>query len=336
MLKKLLLSAFVLTLAMAAHIYARNVGDKGKREQEKLLRLETTVRELPDSVFNSVEMEDLLNDEVYLKLAHEGWSPEEIVTIMNTAVADKKAAKKKFGYGFYAKQWLPAYGRQPGGDTLYQFIDTLFNLKMQASVARTVPADLLNKTWPEIPYNPEDRKKGLRNPGYFRPAKPDPSCGRMHWAALHPEDPDRLYAVADGCGIFKTDDCGKHWTCITDNIPVRADRSTAGGYAIPVDPDDWDHVFAFMNNASVYESVDGGDSWRRIVGATHKGFKRGDCFRDAEGNLKFIGAQRPGAGWASKLWISEDTCKTWTEVIVLTPSRTSILRTVVPACGSST
>lgn len=316
MLKKLLLSAFVLTLAMAAHIYARNVGDKGKREQEKLLRLETTVRELPDSVFNSVEMEDLLNDEVYLKLAHEGWSPEEIVTIMNTAVADKKAAKKKFGYGFYAKQWLPAYGRQPGGDTLYQFIDTLFNLKMQASVARTVPTDLLNKTWPEIPYNPEDRKKGLRNPGYFRPAKPDPSCGRMHWAALHPEDPDRLYAVADGCGIFKTDDCGKHWTCITDNIPVRADRSTAGGYAIPVDPDDWDHVFAFMNNASVYESVDGGDSWRRIVGATHKGFKRGDCFRDAEGNLKFIGAQRPGAGWASKLWISEDTCKTWTEVIV--------------------
>ena len=34
--------------------------------------------------------------------------------------------------------------------------------------------------------------------------------------------------------------------------------------------------------------------------------------------LKFIGAQQQGgiAHWASKLWISEDTCKTWTEVIV--------------------
>ena len=86
MLKKLLLSAFVLTLAMAAHIYARSVGDKGKREREKLPRLETTVRELPDSVFNPVEMEDLLNDEVYLKLAHEGWSPEEIVRMKGRGV----------------------------------------------------------------------------------------------------------------------------------------------------------------------------------------------------------------------------------------------------------
>ena len=171
MLKKLLLSAFVLTLAMAAHIYARSVDDKEKRERGKTLRLETMVRELPDSVFNLVEMEDLLNDEVYLKLAHEGWSPEEIVTIMNTAVADKKEAKKKFGYGFYAKQWLPAYGRQPGGDTLYQFIDTLFNARMQASVARAVPVDLLNKTWPEIPYNPEDRKKRASQPGIFPPGK---------------------------------------------------------------------------------------------------------------------------------------------------------------------
>ncbi len=316
MLKKLLLSAFLLSLAMVAHLYARGKGDKAQREREKLSMLETAVRELPDSIFKPVEMEDLLNDEVYLKLAHEGWSPEEIVKIMHTAIADKKAAKKKFGYGYYAKQWLPAYGRQPGGDTLYQFVDTLYTAKMQASVARAVPGDLLNKSWPEIPYSPDDRKKGLRRPGYFRPVKFNPSCGRMHWAALHPEDPDKLYAVPDGAGIFKTDNCGETWTCITDNIPVRADRSQSNGYAIPVDPDDWDHVFAFMNNASVYETTNGGDTWRRIVGATHKGFKRGDCFRDADGNLKFIGAQRPGEGWSSKLWISEDTCKTWTEVIV--------------------
>ena len=285
-----------------------------KKDPKALSKLETMVREMPDSVFEAVEMEDLLNDEVYLKLAHEGWSQEEIVNIMSTAIADKKAAKKKIGYGYYAKQWLPTYGRQPGGDSLYMFIDTLFTEKMRQSVRSKVPAELLDAYYPEILYNPEDRKNGIRRPGYFRPVKFDPCCGRIHWMALHPEDPDKLYVVPDGAGIFKTDDCGKHWECITDRIPDRANRSNSPGYAIPVDPDDWDHIFAFMNNATVYESCDGGQSWRRIQGATHKSFKRGDCFRDADGNLKFIGCTT--TSWNSNLWISEDTCKTWTAVQV--------------------
>ncbi len=316
MIKKLLPSTLILASVMAVHIYAGTFGEADAMECKKPSRLENVVRELPDSIFGQVEMEDLLDDEVYLKLAHEGWSADEIVKIMNTAVADKKTARGKIGYGWYAKQWLPAYGRQPGGDSLYMFIDTLFTDNMRRSVARAVPEDLLNKVWPEIEYTPDDRLRGVRNHGYFRPVKPNPSCGRMHWAALHPTDPDRLYAVADGAGIFKTDNLGKHWECITDRIPNRADRSVSNGYAIPVDPDDWDHVFAFMSNSTVYETTDGGDSWRKIVGATHKGFKRGDCFRDKAGNLKFIGATRPSGGWASKLWISEDTCKTWNEVIV--------------------
>ena len=41
------------------------------------------LRQLPDSVFTDVKMEDLLRDEVYMKLAADGWSPQEIVAIMN-------------------------------------------------------------------------------------------------------------------------------------------------------------------------------------------------------------------------------------------------------------
>lgn len=313
MIKRLLTASLVSLSIAIMHSYAKT--EKNNDDSPRLPEPEQALLELPDSVFENVRMEDLLFDEVYLKLARDGWSPKEITTIMTSAVKDKKSARVKFGYGEYAKQWMPAYGRQPGGDTLYQFVDTTYNEHMRRSVARTVPDDILNKTWPKIVYDASDRKNGIRRPGYFRPAEPKPSSGRMHWAALHPEDPDRLYVVPDGAGIFKTDDAGVNWTCITDNIPVRAHRSNSNGYAIPVDPDDWNHVFAFMNGAVVYESCDGGDSWRQIEGATHKGFKRGYCFRDAAGNLKFIGATQ-GGGWGSHLWISEDTCKTWTDVAI--------------------
>ncbi|MGL5318858.1 MAG: LamG-like jellyroll fold domain-containing protein, partial [Bacteroidales bacterium] len=71
---------------------------------------------------------------------------------------------------------------------------------------------------------------------------------------------------------------------------------------------------AFPTNGNpVYQTTDGGQSWRQIPGATHKGFKRGYAFRDARGKLKFIGAN-PNNNWDSKLWISQDTCKTWRQI----------------------
>lgn len=317
--RKLLQLTSLLSLLLIAYISADGALGSVKKNKEEQSRLELKVRNLPDSLFTPVQQEDLLNDEVYLKLAHEGWTKDEIVTIMGTAIADKKAAKQKIGYGHYAKQWLPTYGRQPGGDTLYMFIDTLYNEKMRKSVTRKVPEDLLNAYWPPIKYIPPKQRSGSgqeneRIGGYFRCPQFKPFCGRMHWLVANPDNPDQIYAVPDGAGMYKTDNCGEHWECITDRIPERAGRSQCRGYAIPVDPDDWNHVFAFMNNEAVYETFDGGQSWRRIEGATNKHFKRGDCFRDKDGNLKFIGCTN--TGWNSKLWISEDMCKTWTEVIV--------------------
>jgi len=317
--RKLLKLSSLLPLSLIAYISADGALGGVKENKVDQSRLERKVRNLPDSLFTPVQHEDLLNDEVYLKLAHEGWTKDEIVTIMSTAIADKKAAKQKIGYGHYAKQWLPTYGRQPGGDSLYMFIDTLYNEKMRKSVARKVPEDLLNAYWPPIKYIPPKQRTGggqenERIGGYFRCPQFKPFCGRMHWLVANPENPDQIYAVPDGAGIYKTDNCGEHWECITDRIPERAGRSQCRGYAIPVDPDDWNHVFAFMNNEAVYETFDGGQSWTRIPGATNKHFKRGDCFRDKEGNLKFIGCTN--TGWGSKVWISEDMCKTWTEVVI--------------------
>ncbi len=318
--RKQLLCSSLLSLLLIANLSADGapVGTN-KKTKEEPSHLELEVRNLPDSLFTPVQMEDLIDDEVYLKLAHEGWSREEIVKIMGTALVDKAAAKRKIGYGYYARQWLPIYGRQPGDDTLYMFVDTLYTEKMRRSVARTVPEDVLNKYWPPIKYIPPRLRTGSgdenrRIGGYFRCPQFKPFCGRMHWLVANPENADQIYAVPDGAGMYKTDNCGEHWECITDKIPERAGRSQCRGYAIPVDPDDWNHVFAFMSNEAVYETTDGGQSWRRIQGAVNKHFKRGDCFRDRDGNLKFIGCTN--TGWGSKLWISEDTCKTWTEVVV--------------------
>ncbi len=330
--RKLLLCSSLLSLFLIANLSADGALGGMNENREEQSRLELQVRNLPDSMFIPVQQEDLLNDEVYLKLAHEGWSSDEIVTIMSTAIADKQAAKRKVGYGYYAKQWLPVYGRQPGGDTLYMFIDTLYNEKMQRSVAENVPEDLLNAYWPPIEYIPPRERTGggdenRRIGGYFRCPQFKPFCGRIHWLAVNPENPDQIYVVPDGAGMYKTDNCGEHWECITDRIPERASRSQCRGYAIPVDPDDWNHVFAFMSNSSVFETTDGGQTWERVQGATNKHFKRGDCFRDRDGNLKFIGCTN--IGWNSKLWISEDKCRTWTEVII--PDE---LKDINPATGA--
>ena len=186
MIKKLFLTTQLLFCCFVLHSYARN--EYASDSDRDLKRRNKMVKEaalLPDSAFEYVKMEDLLDDQVYMKLAHDGWSPQEIVTIMKTALKDRKAAKNKFGYGWYAKQWLPTYGIMPGGDTLYQFVDTTYNEVMQASIARTVPTDVLNHTWPKIVYTPEDRKKGIRNTAYFRTVEHKPSSGRMHWGVVH-------------------------------------------------------------------------------------------------------------------------------------------------------
>ncbi|MEG0948042.1 MAG: hypothetical protein RSF78_01685, partial [Bacteroidales bacterium] len=218
----------------------------------------------------------------------------------------------------YAKQWLPSLGYTPGGDSMYQFIDTTYN-EATFRQTRTIIGKSYDDYYKAEPYTPEDRKNGIRQPGVFRPVLHKPSSGRIHWIHVHPENDDSLIVIPDGGGMFRSHDTGKSWECITDRIPVREHRNTAHHSAIPVDPDDWNHIFAFMSNGNpVYETFDGGLNWRRIEGATHKGFKRGYCFRDKAGNLKFIGAVQNGGSsyWSSPLFVSEDTCKTWTQVIV--------------------
>ena len=318
MVKRNLLGLFALLLPAVCMQAQLTDGTKSAvKEKEKM---ERAVSALPDSAYEQVRKEDLLNDEVYMKLARDGWFPQEITRIMDCYIkSNRNKVRGSREYGMYAKQWLPIYGHTPGNDTIYQFVDTAYYGETMKSV-RSLFASQLENYYPEIPYTPDDRMKGIRNKGYFRPVYQKPYTGRVHWIVVHPTDPDALMVVPDGGGIFRTADLGKTWDCVTDRIPDREFRKICSHSAIPVDPDDWNHFFAFMKNGgstAVYETTDGGQSWTRVQGATHKEFKRGYGFKDKAGNLKFIGANQGGSNYLdSKVWYSDNKGVTWKQVVL--------------------
>lgn len=318
MVKRKLTGLFALLLPVV--LIQANLKQDKKVTGKKRSKMEHTVSTLPDSAYEQVKKEDLLNDEVYIKLARDGWYPQEITSIMDRYVkANRSKVRGSREYGMYAKQWLPTYGHTPGNDSIYQFVDTAYYGETMKSVRR-IYAKQLESYYPEIPYTPDDRMQGKRNPGYFRPVQQKPYTGRIHWIVVHPTNPDALMVVPDGGGIFRTDNLGETWDCVTDRIPDREFRKICSHSAIPVDPDNWDHFFAFMkngNSTAVYETNDGGQSWTRVEGATHKSFKRGYAFKDADGKLKFIGAIQSGANYLnSQLWYSEDKGVTWKQIVL--------------------
>lgn len=326
MLKKRLKLLTPLLLLAASAITISNVAE-GKRNNStgKSMQREMQLRAMEDSLLMQVKKEDLLDDEVYQKLAYEGWTPPEIIKIMSSALTDKNAARNKVGYEKYAKRWLPDYGLLPGNDSLYLVVDSALTEETRRNVLRAVPEDEFNKDWAPKTYMPPlerfkkamaagDDNPEIRDLGYFRQPKFKPSVGRMSSITINPKNEDELYVSPDGAGIYHTADLGKHWECITDHIPDRYDR-LRGGYGIPVDPDDFNHVFCFTSTGKIYESTNGGKSWEIVPGGVNKSFKRVFAIKNKAGELKFIGCTRGNPIWTtSTLWISEDKGVTWDAV----------------------
>ena len=77
-----------------------------------------------------------------------------------------------------------------------------------------------------------------------------------------PNDGDSLYINPDGDGIWYTDDLGKHWECVTDNIPVIADRVAHKN--IMVDPDHFETLFYLAETGAYYITEDRGKNWTRV------------------------------------------------------------------------
>lgn len=313
-MKKTLLILIVFLPSSIAFPISLKSTDKLTKEQAKAV-LATTL----DISYQKVVPANLLAESYYIEMAKEGWNGLEIIRLTDQYLEAHKPELKAAGSQIdYKKNWKPffMYGSIMNGNVSDFNTTPKQRAKIQANIEATqVDA---NASYPRILYSVNDRLSKVRNSGYFRHNAILPASGRIYWLTVNPDNPDKIMIVADGDGIWRTDNMGKHWECITDRIPNRYDRNYADSYSIPVDPDNWDHIFAFMANSTVYETTNAGQSWRKITGAAHKGFKRGYCFRDDAGNLKFIGARPTSpnstSGLGLQLWLSSDTCKTWKSV----------------------
>ena len=317
-MKKTILLLLVFIVSSAAFSVSWKSTDKKLSEDQAKIIIE----KIQNESFQSVLPSNILATRAYAEMAREGWTIGEIVRLTDEYLTAHKPTLKKEGTNIdYAKFWRPYYvSSNLMNATINDNPEELNKVKLNLEATQ---ADI-HAYFPRIFYTVNDRLAGIRNPGYFRQNAIMPAGGRIYWMTVHPDDPNKIMVNPDADGIWRTDDMGKTWDCITDRIPNRYDRNHADTYSIPVDPENWDHVYAFMNNSTVYKTLDGGQTWSKVTGATHKGFKRGYCFRDAEGKLKFIGAKLPVAGnngVGSELYVSSDTCKNWSRIVATTAQK---------------
>lgn len=93
--------------------------------------------------------------------------------------------------------------------------------------------------------------------------------GRSLAVAGHPSQPNTFYFGAVGGGIWKTDDAGKTWNCISDT----SFKSSSVG-AVTLAPSDPKIIYAGMGETDIrgnisfgdgmYKSVNGGKKWQKI------------------------------------------------------------------------
>lgn len=80
----------------------------------------------------------------------------------------------------------------------------------------------------------------------------------LHWFALHPEAPDRLYAYAVGFGFFRSSDGGATWSPWNIAIPARL-------VALAVLGGDPERLLGGIQEGSLLISHDGGATWRQVT-----------------------------------------------------------------------
>ena len=160
-----------------------------------------------------------------------------------------------------------------------------------------------------------------REPGVWKDIELNPGVGRIVDVVFDPEDGDRMYAAPDANGIWYTQDQGRHWECITDNIPEVEARRNNG--VIMVDPDNFDKLYHVGKFGHYYISENRGLNWIRVK--DNKGedlfltdFKRSILARDKETGMLIMACTTIGRDhgklsgtWGKGLHISHDEGLTW-------------------------
>ena len=95
------------------------------------------------------------------------------------------------------------------------------------------------------------------------------TVGRLTTIAVHPNG-RTIYAGSagqlghEGCGVWKTEDGGKTWVPISDNLPTRSVRPTLSIGAIAIDPTNSDRIYIVTADEGLYRSDNGGIKWEHV------------------------------------------------------------------------
>ena len=259
------------------------------------------------------------NSSLYNEFLNEGWHRNEIKRLMHFQLEDELSVQYKEGKdGAGMLQPKPNLNSDismfHGGIDFYQanykrFSQAFPDASSTGGIEKAI--DLLPNT------------KYDREPGQWKHISTYAAVGRIYDLELHPENPEIMYANPDGDGIFRTEDSGRSWNSITDNIPDRLHRDSYEN--IIVDPSNFDHVFSISRFGMLYETSNGGQSWEKIVNTKHEQgkapqFKWVEAFQDSNEDLILIGTVTKKNGinhaWEKGVYRSANQGESWEKLSV--------------------
>ncbi|MFH1374721.1 MAG: glycosyl hydrolase [bacterium] len=164
------------------------------------------------------------------------------------------------------------------------------------------------------------------DPIVWEEAGPSNVPGRITDLAVHPSQPEVIYAASAAGGIFKSTDFGSNWTAVFDDAGVQSMG------AIAIHPEDPLILYAGTGEANssgdsyegtgIYRSTDGGSSWsfRGLPNSYHIGrividpLRPDTVFAAVAGKLFGTNPERGlyrstdgGATWEQKLYVTDST-----------------------------
>jgi len=129
----------------------------------------------------------------------------------------------------------------------------------------------------------------------------------VYEAALAPSEPDQIFAITVGWGLYRSEDQGDSWTDLTQNLP--ADRVLE---AIAISPNDPNFLLLggerpTTDTVLLLRSIDGGDSWSETSTGIEGRRVTALAFHPLDPSVVYA-----GTGWAdpSGVYRSEDAGST--------------------------